>query len=180
MAEKITDDTEVNTTELAVVLGLTARRVQQMAQDGTMVQVRRGYFPLCESVQRYITFLYKEREANPQDKERAAAETSIKKSKAVVAVLEAKELQGKMHRSEDVEGLLTDLVFTIRGMLLAFPGRLSVDVIGAESSAEAAVIIRDEVYKVLEELANYKYDPAAFEKKVRERRKWVEIDGESE
>ena len=40
MAEKITDSTEVSTTELASILGVTARRVQQMAQDGTIVAVK--------------------------------------------------------------------------------------------------------------------------------------------
>ena len=41
-AEKITDETEVSTTELAVVLGVSARRVQQMAQDGTVPTCRKA------------------------------------------------------------------------------------------------------------------------------------------
>ena len=57
MAEKITDNTEVSTTELASILGVTARRVQQMAQDGTLIAVKRGSFNLADSVQRYINFL---------------------------------------------------------------------------------------------------------------------------
>lgn len=56
-AEKITDETEVSTTELAVVLGVSARRVQQMAQDGTVPTCRKGCFRLADSVQRYIKFL---------------------------------------------------------------------------------------------------------------------------
>ena len=39
---KVTDETEVGTTEMAMVLGVTARRVQQMIQDGTLQTVRRG------------------------------------------------------------------------------------------------------------------------------------------
>ena len=34
--QKITDESEVSTTELATVLGVSARRVQQMAPGGTM------------------------------------------------------------------------------------------------------------------------------------------------
>ena len=44
--ERITDETEVNVTELATVLGVTARRVQQMGQDGTFTAVRRGRYML--------------------------------------------------------------------------------------------------------------------------------------
>ena len=49
---KIDAEAEVSTTELAAILGVTARRVQQMAQDGTIVPVRRGYFQLGDAVQR--------------------------------------------------------------------------------------------------------------------------------
>ena len=51
---KVSAEAEVSTTELAAILGVTARRVQQMAQDGTIVPVRRGYFQLGDAVQRYI------------------------------------------------------------------------------------------------------------------------------
>ena len=56
---KIDAEAEISTTELAAILGVTARRVQQMAQDGTIVPVRRGYFQLGDAVQRYINFLSK-------------------------------------------------------------------------------------------------------------------------
>ena len=56
---KIDAEAEVSTTELAAILGVTARRVQQMAQDGTIIPVRRGYFQLGDAVQRYINFISK-------------------------------------------------------------------------------------------------------------------------
>ena len=54
MAEKITYDTVVSTTELASVLGLSSRRVQQLQQNGDFVAASRGHYNLCECVQRYI------------------------------------------------------------------------------------------------------------------------------
>lgn len=173
MAEKITDKTEVSTTELASILGVTARRVQQMAQDGTIVAVKRGSFNLAESTQRYIAFISsKEKEASQQDKAKQDAEVSIKKAKAIITVMEAQELQGKMHRSEDVAAMTEDLIYTIRGMLVALPGRLAVDTAAAETPAEASEIIRKEVYKAMKELSEYKYDPKKYEERVRERKAW--------
>lgn len=179
---KITNSTEVNTTELACVLGITGRRIRQMAEDGQLERVSQGRFNLCASVQRYndSISLGKNTETKKNESEKLKAEVAIKKAKATRAVLEAQELQGKMHRSEDVESVITDLVYVIRGMLTALPGRLATAVVSAGSSAEAANIIRNEVFKILDELSNYDYDPVAFEERVRKRMNWDDIDAESE
>ena len=123
----------------------------------------------------------KEEDVSSEEKERLEAELSIKKANAIMKVLEAKELQGKMHRSEDVAAMTEDLVYTIRGMLLALPGRLAIDVANTDDPAEAADLIRKEVYAIMEELSQYRYDPKKYEQRVRERRRWdIEEDGESD
>ena len=188
---KIDAEAEISTTELAAILGVTARRVQQMAQDGTIIPVRRGYFQLGDAVQRYINFLSKPASSvvlisasnflsKPQISEaeqkletaKRQSEAQLKLSKAQLAKMEVEELKGKLHRSEDVEGFTEDLIYTIRGALLSLPGRLSVDVTAAQSPAEAAEIIRKEVHKVMRELAAYHYDPEKYAEKVNERRDW--------
>lgn len=172
----ITLDTTVNTKELAIVLGLSTRRIQQLVQDGQFEAVKRGRYLLAQSVSRYIEHISK----RESDDEKAEAELSIKKAKAIMVTLEAKELQGKMHRSEDVAALTEDLTFTIRGMLLALPGRLAVDVAAASATepAEIAKIIRKEVHAIMDELSNYQYDPKKYEDRVRERRNWDIEDGD--
>ena len=172
---KIDDEAEISTTELAAILGVTARRVQQMAQDGTIVPVRRGYFQLGDAVQRYINFLSKPQISEAEQKLETAkrqSEAQLKLSKAQLAKMEVEELKGKLHRSEDVEGFTEDLIYTIRAALLSLPGRLSVDVTAAQSPAEAAEIIRKEVHKVMRELAAHHYDPEKYAEKVNERRDW--------
>lgn len=172
--ETVTDRTEVSTTELARVLGITARRVQQMAQDGTLNLVRRGRFNLCESIQQYIKFLASEKESGSQDKERQIAETSFKKARAIVAMLEAQELQGKMHRSDDVAEFWDDMGYAIRSVLLALPGRVAVDMAEATGAdpAVCADLIRKECVKGMEELRQHRYDPKKYEEKVRGRMSW--------
>lgn len=172
---RIDAEAEVSTTELAAILGVTARRVQQMAQDGTIIPVRRGYFQLGDAVQRYINFLSRPQLSEAEQKLETAkrqSETQLKMSKAQLAKMEVEELKGKLHRSEDVEGFTEDLIYTIRAALLSLPGRLSVDVTAAETAAEAAEIIRKEVHKGMRELSNYHYDPEKYAEKVNERRDW--------
>ena len=169
---------EVNAAVLAALLGLTARHVQRLAQDGIIVAHGRGKYLLSDSVQRYI-----EHRARPDvDKDTLVAESklrdadvSIKQAKAIKTVLEAKELQGKMHRSEDVADMTSDLVYTIRGMLLALPGRLAIDAANLTDPVEVSVLIRDEVYVIMKELAGYKYDPAKYDERVRQRMSWDNI-----
>ncbi|WP_409969603.1 hypothetical protein RFF05_06735 [Bengtsoniella intestinalis] len=175
--EGITADTMVSSKELAIVLGLGIRRVQQLSQDGVL-DSENGRYHLAKSVARYTeTITKKESET---DKAKETLDLSLKRAKVSMVVMEAKEMQGKMHRSEDVADMTEDLVYSIRAMLVALPGRLAVDVIRAKSAAEAAEIIRKEVHKVMSELATYKYDPKKYEERVRERRKWDASQGDDD
>ena len=173
MANKITTDTEVSTSELACVLGITARYVRQLTEDGQLEKIKQGRYALCASVQKYID----SREAVTEDdakleKAKRAAEVTLKTSKAHIAKMEADELRGKMHRSEDVEAMTADLIYTIRGSLLALPGRLAVDVAAVKTPAEAAEVIRREVALLMQELSQYQYDPKKYEERVRKRMDW--------
>lgn len=179
----ITEETEVSTTELACVLGITGRRIRQMAEDGQLQKVSKGRFLLADSVQRYVKFLSDgpmDEEDKKLEKTRRVAETTMKAAKATIAKLEAEELKGTMHRAEDVAALTEDLVYTIRGALNALPGRLAVDVAAVSTPAEASEVIRKEVSKVMRELAGYHYDPKKYEERVRERRDWSERDSDDE
>ena len=172
--KKITHESVATTTELAIILGLSARRIQQLVQDGIIIPAERGKYNLCDAVQRYISTVSKPSN-NASDEQiertRRAAEAKLKSAKAMIADIEAKELLGQMHRSEDVAAMTADLILSIRGAFLPLPGRLAIDVFSANDSSEASEIIRREVYKILEELSNYKYDSAKYEERVRSRLK---------
>ena len=173
--EKVSAEAEVTTTELAAILGITERRVQQMAQDGTVISVRRGYFQLGDAVQRYINFLSKPQVSEAEqnlETARKHSEAQLKLSKAQLAKMEVEELKGRLHRSEDVEAFTEDLIYTIRSALLSLPGRLSVDVAATSSPAEASECIRKEMHAIMRELSNYRYDPEKYAERVNERRNW--------
>jgi hypothetical protein len=80
-----------------------------------------------------------------------------------------------MHRSEDVAAMAEDLVFAMRGMLLALPGKLGIEVADAAGLADPARVvelIRSEVYIVMGELSRYRYDSEKYAERVRQRRSW--------
>ena len=181
--EKITDETEVSTTELATVLGVTARRVQQLAQDGTLPTVKKGRFLLADSVQRFLRFSTVtpvDEEDVKLEKARRKSEVQIKASKAMVAKLEAEELKGTMHRAEDVAAITEDLIYTFRSFMVALPGRVAVDVAACDTPAEVSDTLRREINKGLRELSGYHYSPKKYEERVRERKDWSERDSDDE
>lgn len=166
------------------LFGLGDRRVQQLAKEGVIpaAQTSPYKFDLLPTVQAYIKYLSdkangketKSADTVQAEADKLRAEADLKQSKAKIAEMQLKELEGKMHRSEDVEAMTNDLVYTVRSMIMALPGRLAMDVVQVASAAEASALIRSECSKILNELAGYQYDPEAYQRRVRDREGWGE------
>lgn len=162
---------------IAQIFGVSTRRVEQLKTEGIIKgEGKPTKYDLLPTIQAYIRYLSDK--ANGREKKQAdadlmtqklEAEKRIKSAKAEMAEIELKELQGKMHRAEDVEAIMTDHVFFLRSMLMAMPGKLAVDLAGTHTAAEQADRIKTEVYYILENLAGYKYDPEEYKKRVMER-----------
>lgn len=171
---------------IAALFGVTARRVQQLTKDGIIIAVKQkgaNTYEMLPTIQRYIKYLSEKANAKADraDKEvedrRLKAEADLKESRARMSQLQLRELEGKMHRSEDVAAVMDDLAFSIRGMMMALPGRLAADTSGAKTAAEASEVIRLEVNALLRQLAAYQYDPEEYRKRVREREGWENQSG---
>lgn len=176
----------MKTAGICTMTGKSNQWIGQLVSQGTLSKRSTPHgslFDAAATIRAYCDMLEvraaqekkSEKEIKREDA-RSAADVTLKVAKATLAKMEAEELQGKMHRSDDVAAMTEDLVFTIRGMLLALPGRLAVDASTASSASEAAEIIRKEVYKVMEELSRYRYDAKKYQERVRERRSW-DLDG---
>jgi phage terminase Nu1 subunit (DNA packaging protein) len=175
MAEKITKETTVSLSELAVVLGITSKQVRNLTEDGIIVTDGKNSYPLARNVQAYMAFRSSKaptEEDVKYEKAKRGAELKLKAAKADRAKLEADELKGSMHRSEDVKAITEDMLYAVRNGLMALPGRLAVDVIGCETAAQAYEIIKREAHALMKEFAEYKYDPERYEEAVRARMEW--------
>lgn len=181
-AQEVTDYVKV--AEVAKTLDMTPQWVRDLTKKGVLktrtVALGERYF-LPETIKAYVNYLRElaNSKSKPVDTAKAEAdklraEADLKQSKARIAEMQLKELEGKMHRSEDVEAMTNDFVYTVRGMIMALPGRLAMDVAQAASAAEASALIRSECNKILNELAGYQYDPEAYGRRVREREGWSE------
>lgn len=173
----------VTVAELADWLGLSVTYIHKLANNGILeaAQHRPLKYDLKTSIHSYTKMLamsarmHKDPDlSNKQDdaRRKLKADADLKEYKAKMAELELNELEGKLHKSEDVEAVTNDLVYAVRSALIALPGRLAIDVAHIENPDEASQRIRKECFAVLSELSSYKYDPAVYEKRVRDRAGW--------
>lgn len=173
--EKITGDTLVGTTELASLFGCTARRIQQLTQDGVFTPVARGRYNLKDAIEAWMD-QHSGDSGGDMDRakaDRAQHEVRLKKAKADMEELRVRELNGTMHRAEDVRAITEDMIYSIRSGLMAFPGRVAVDVHACGSAAEVSALLTKEIHKLMRELAGYRYDPERYAERVRDREKWI-------
>lgn len=177
-----------STQVIAKIFGVSTRRVEQFKTEGVI----KGHgkptkYDLLPTIQAYIRYLSDK--ANGREKKETTAEleeaklraeVDIKEAKAKAAQMELKELQGKMHRAEDVEAIMTDHVLFLRSMLMAMPGKLAVDLSGTHTAPEQAERVKKEIYYILNQLADYRYDPEKYKARVRERQGWNERQGDDD
>lgn len=172
------------TAVIAELFGVSERRIQQMTDKEKIlktVSVKEGgrrvnRYDLAPTIQRYIRHLSekaKQKETTLTDAENESAklegEAKYKQAKARMAELQLKEMQGELHRSEDVEAIVENNVMLIRGMLLALPGQLAVDMEAAKTAAEASEIMKKAVHRILTELSRYEYEGESYKERVRAR-----------
>jgi len=164
------------------------RRIDQLVQDGIIEptlktvngrKVRR--YDLIPTIMMYIKHLQTKANAKaptPSDllddeARKIKAEADLKEARAAIEQLKKSELEATMHRSEDVEAVITDLASVIRGELLALPGTLAVDMASTTTATECSAIIKAAVNTILNRLTDYSYDKNEFKRRVREREKWM-------
>ncbi|MBO6301278.1 MAG: hypothetical protein J6N15_02445 [Ruminiclostridium sp.] len=165
----------VGTADICTWTGKTKQWIGQLTKQGVLerVQTEQGQlYNAGDTVNAYLESIADKVENSETEQEKKKAEMSLKKSKAAIAAMEVLELKGKMHRSEDVADMTEDLVYAIRNSLLALPGRLAVDLAEMSEPAEISNCIRNEIYKIMDELSRYEYNPAKYEERVRERLKY--------
>lgn len=159
----------ITSREIAKLFGLTQRRVQQLTNEGVIAATKVGNtnrYDLISTIHRYIAYLQKKAEENEEDPEvteldiqKLKAEIKMKKAKARIAALRLKEMESKMHRSEDVKAMTTQLIEAIQTKILGLPDILAGDIAKLGTAAEVSTRIREAVCKILEDLSEYRYEP---------------------
>jgi phage terminase Nu1 subunit (DNA packaging protein) len=157
------------TDQVARLLLLTPRRVQQLIEEGVLRRARdpdtgdelRGRFHSIECVQSYIRYLRQEL-GSPDVTETKFLDARSRRmtAQAQLAELRLAALKGAYHRAEDVEFLMTNRDTAIKAQFLAIPSRVARLLVGKTDFQEIYNLLMAELLAVLENLSAY--DPRAF------------------
>ncbi|MEA3406412.1 MAG: terminase small subunit [Pseudomonadota bacterium] len=85
---------EISVSELAQILGVTERRIQQLTKQGVISKAQRGLYPFTESVSSYIKFLKDNKKTGVEDG--ALEKERIRLTKAQAEQVELKNEQTRL------------------------------------------------------------------------------------
>lgn len=142
--------------ELAGLLGISERRVNQLANEKIFVKNMEMDYDLPDSIARYYENKYASKDEDEYWSEKAKHEAAKRK---LAELLLAKK-QGNVHEAEDVELVMSDMLSNLRSQLLGMPTKLA-PLLERKSKGTIQKILSSEISEKLEELSDY--SPTLFD-----------------
>jgi hypothetical protein len=148
---------EIQTGELAAIVGKSDRWIRQLTKDKVLTQVDRGKYILGETVQAYIEHVSggKEEDNKPRLIDYKTEHERVKQEKAEIQL---RQMRGELHSSEDVESVMSDMLTAFRQKILAIPTKLSPQLTGIDDIKTIKGKLTAALHEALTELANYNPD----------------------
>lgn len=150
----------VNSATLEKILQVSDRRIRQLAEENIIVRVSKGRYRLMESISNYILTLKVSMEVG--NSQSVDGELNLDDEKAIhervkrhISELKLKTMQGELHKSEDVERVMTDMLISIKSKLLSMPSKLAPMLVARNDIDFIKRTISAEVLEVLNELKDY-------------------------
>ena len=165
MAEHLEKETDVSTLicsagVLADMLGIKQTTVRHLASSGVMPRVTNGRYKMRDCVHNYVMQLRiqsKNPESGSTDEKPELRDMQAKHEaiKLQMSDMQLKLMQGKLHKSEDVEKVMTNMLASMRAKLLSLPSRVAPRVAEASDPTEVMAILQADIYDALHELSEY-------------------------
>lgn len=173
----------VSAQKLADVIGLDARRIQQLAKLGVVVKKGHGEYDFGASLlglAKYYKGLHEKKEADQQDPLHIAR-TRLTESKAELAEIEAALARGDVIHGEVMEALWNDMVSKMRVKILGIPSRCAPQIEGVGDVKAIHQILKEACHEALAEVADYDPEPlvAAWNEKRGREVQAIDEGGES-
>ena len=159
---KITDISAitVNSATLEKIIGVSDRRIRQLAGENIIVRAAKGRYRLMDSIMNYILTLKVQMEAGNADS--LDGEIDLEEEKAVhervkrhISELKLQTMKGDLHKSEDVERVMTDMLVSVKTKLLSMPMKLAPLLVARNEVDYIRAVISKEVIETLKELKDY-------------------------
>lgn len=142
--------------ELASLLGLSERRIQQLVKNDVITKEKRNAFVVERAVQDYVNYQagnnsggYSKGENYQEEKAR------LTKLQADKAQLEVETMSGNLVKADDVSRHWYQIITDCKTRLLSVPSKAAPIVAAETEAGNVQVVIDDLMREALEELAMY-------------------------
>jgi hypothetical protein len=163
MAHRRRTQLTADTTQLAKFLDITPRHVRRMKADGILVLARdadgaelRGRYELLPNNIAYIRYL--RRKASPDDaseNQYQALRNQRMAAEAEHATLDLRLYKQQLHRADDTEFVVGNMVEAAKARILKIPRRVTKLILGLTDFQKIYDLIYAEIEAALRELASY-------------------------
>lgn len=158
------DSITVAAAVLGELFGVKDRRIRQMAEEGIVVRAAKGRYKLVDSVKNYLLTL--KLAAEGVGVELVDGEISFDEEKALhervkrhISELKLQIMQGELHKAEDVEMVMTDMLAAFKTRMMNIPSKVA-PILESRDAAFIKDRLTSEVTEALNELKDY--NPKAF------------------
>ena len=134
----------INLPDLAALLNLTERRINQLSKDGIIPKESRGEYNFLDCQREYLAFL--SRGTSEKDRDR------LVKAQADKIEYEVQELKKLVVRTDLIKLAVSNMISSCRSKLLSIPTKLAPLVMGCESIAAAKEQLEKGVFEALADL----------------------------
>jgi phage terminase Nu1 subunit (DNA packaging protein) len=161
MAEYVSAEGTVTTTQLARLLLLTERRIQQLVRadilkhafDEDSGRELRGRFRFVPNLHAYLKYQRNELGGDDVTETRYLNARSRRMSALAEAEeLRLKQLKGELHRSTDIEFVMTNIFTAVKARLFSIPSRVTRLLIGKTDFHEIFDLVMREIEGACSEL----------------------------
>ena len=139
---------------VADFLDLSERRVRQLRDKGIIAETRPGLYDLRTVTRQYVNYLRKD--GSPEE----MVDYNTERARLVRAKRENEELElslrkREVHRSEDIERIMSDMLIRFKSRLMAIPAKLSPILAKKTDQTEIFKLMKSAVDEALDELSDY-------------------------
>lgn len=141
---------------VAGLLGLSERRIRQLAERGVLDRTPRGHYVLADAIAAYAGFLRQGADAaggTPAGEDYATARARHESAKATMAEIELAKARGEVVPIEDVERAWSRAFAELRTNILNVPGRAFRQLVGETNEQRFKGALRAELSAALEATA---------------------------
>ena len=159
------DTITVSAKVLGEICGIGDRQIRNLADEGIMCKNSHGKYLLLNSLKNYIiTIKVAKAGQNVESNFENVLDLDTEKAqhehvKRQIDEIKLAMIQGKAHKSEDVERVITDMFEKFRSKLQAMPAKLAKKLEGKDR-IDIQNILQSDINSALEELAAY--NPAIY------------------